>query len=36
MANGETGVEWDVRDCQSFSEDRGRWVRLRPGMEVPT
>tara|TARA_Y100001968_G_C19252303_1_gene665060 strand:+ start:695 stop:946 length:252 start_codon:yes stop_codon:yes gene_type:complete len=35
MQNGETEIEWDVRGCESFLEDQGRWVRLRPGEEVP-
>ena len=34
--NGETEIEWDVRDCKSFSKDQGRWMRLRPGQKVPT
>lgn len=29
-------MEWDVVGCASFVEDRGRWVRLRPGEPVPT
>ncbi len=29
-------VEWDVRSCNSYVEDLGRWQRLRPGEEVPT
>ncbi len=33
--NGGIGVEWDVRDCSSFQEDKGRWLRLRPGEELP-
>ena len=36
MPGGESGVEWDVRSCGSFLEDHGRWIRLRPGQEVPT
>ena len=28
-------VEWDVRSCESFALDLGRWMRLRPGQEVP-
>ncbi|MGB1416651.1 MAG: Ycf34 family protein [Synechococcus sp.] len=30
------GVEWDVRACQSFDADPGRWQRLRPGQQLPT
>ncbi len=36
LANGESGIEWDVRQCNSFLEDHGRWLRLRPGEELPT
>ena len=28
-------IEWDVRSCESFDLDSGRWLRLRPGQEVP-
>ena len=28
-------IEWDVRSCESFELDLGRWIRLRPGQEVP-
>ena len=28
-------IEWDVRSCKSFSEEIGRWSKLRPGLEVP-
>ena len=30
------GVEWDVRACESFKAEPGRWQRLRPGQQVPT
>ena len=29
------GVEWDVRACQSFDADPGRWQRLRPDEKLP-
>ena len=32
---GETEIEWDVRACESFIEDEGRWLRLCPGKELP-
>ncbi len=35
MPGGESGVEWDVRACRSFLADHGRWMRLRPGEEIP-
>ncbi len=33
--DGGSGVEWDVRSCSSFLEDKGRWLRLRPGQNLP-
>ncbi len=36
LPSGETGIEWDVQACESFLEDHGRWLRLRPGEELPT
>ena len=35
LAEGVTGVEWDVRDCGSLLLDHGRWKRLCPGQELP-
>ncbi|MGB0563874.1 MAG: Ycf34 family protein [Spirulinaceae cyanobacterium] len=29
-------MEWDVVGCQSFSEERGKWAKLRPGEAIPT
>ncbi len=29
-------MEWDVVGCQSFSENAGKWARLRPGEPIPT
>ncbi len=28
--------EWDVVGCQSFTEEAGKWAKLRPGELVPT
>ena len=36
LPGGAVGVEWDVRACDSFQADPGRWLRLRPGQAVPT
>ncbi len=36
LPEGGSGVEWDVRACDSFLEDHGRWLRLRPNEELPT
>lgn len=29
-------IEWDVVGCNSFTEDTGKWARLRPGEAIPT
>jgi Hypothetical chloroplast protein Ycf34 len=29
-------MEWDVVGCLSFSQDMGKWSRLRPGELIPT
>jgi hypothetical protein len=29
-------MEWDVVGCESFSEEMGKWSKLRPGELVPT
>ena len=29
-------MEWDVVGCDSFSEELGKWSKLRPGELVPT
>ncbi len=29
-------IEWDVVGCESFTEDMGKWARLRPGEAIPT
>ena len=36
LVDGGVGIEWDVRACKSFTEDHGRWLRLRPNEELPT
>ena len=36
LPDGQVGVEWDVRACDSFEAEAGRWQRLRPGEVVPT
>ena len=35
LPNSEIGIEWDVKGCDSFKLDRGKWSRLRPGEEIP-
>jgi hypothetical protein len=32
----EIQMEWDVVGCLSFTQDAGKWSRLRPGELVPT
>ena len=34
--DGTIEMEWDVVGCDSFSEERGKWAKLRPGEAVPT
>ena len=34
-STGDTEIEWDVRACKTFFKDQGRWMRLRPGEEIP-
>lgn len=35
LADGQVGVEWDVRACDHFQPDPGRWARLCPGEPLP-
>jgi len=35
MPDSKAGIEWDVRGCDSFKLDQGKWSRLRPGEEIP-
>ena len=36
LPENQVGVEWDVRSCNSFELDRGRWQRLCPDQALPT
>jgi len=29
-------TEWDVVGCESFTEEMGKWAKLRPGEAIPT
>ncbi|NJN21359.1 MAG: Ycf34 family protein [Leptolyngbya sp. RL_3_1] len=29
-------MEWDVVGCASFSQELGKWAKLRPGEPIPT
>ncbi len=33
--NGLHSTEWDVRSCDSYQEELGKWSSIRPGMELP-
>ena len=35
-SKGDIETEWDVKACQSFYIDSGRWLRLRPNQSLPT
>jgi Hypothetical chloroplast protein Ycf34 len=32
----EIQLEWDVVGCNSFTEEQGKWAKLRPGELIPT
>lgn len=32
----EIEMEWDVVGCESFKQETGKWVKLRPGELIPT
>jgi Hypothetical chloroplast protein Ycf34 len=32
----EVEMEWDVVGCDSFSQELGKWAKLRPGELIPT
>ncbi|WP_069791862.1 Ycf34 family protein [Cyanobacterium sp. IPPAS B-1200] len=29
-------TEWDVVGCDSFTEEKNKWAKLRPGEAIPT
>ncbi len=29
-------MEWDVVGCASFTQEQGKWAKLRPGELIPT
>ncbi len=35
-SDNEFGFEYDVVGCNSFSEEIGKWAKLRPGEAIPT
>lgn len=32
----EIEMEWDVVGCASFTQESGKWAKLRPGQLIPT
>jgi len=36
VQEGDFGFEYDVVGCNSFTEESGKWAKLRPGELVPT
>ena len=34
--NADIEVEWDVRECKSFLEEKDKWLKLRPGERLPS
>ena len=34
-SNGDYKTDWDVQSCSNFSEEFGKWSKLRPGKELP-
>ena len=36
LPDAQVGVEWDVRACDSFEPEPGRWLRLCPDRALPT
>jgi hypothetical protein len=36
LGEAAVGVEWDVRACEDFRCEPGRWQRLRPDLAVPS
>ncbi len=34
-SNGNYKTDWDVQSCSSFSEENGKWAKLRPGLKLP-
>tara|TARA_B100000401_G_C52769982_1_gene702706 strand:+ start:1203 stop:1454 length:252 start_codon:yes stop_codon:yes gene_type:complete len=33
--NGEHKTDWDVRSCESFTKEYGKWSKCNPGLELP-
>ena len=36
QSNADIRIEWDVRECESFLEEEGKWLKLRPGEKIPS
>ncbi len=35
-SDSEFGFEYDVVGCDSFTQEMGKWAKLRPGEAIPT
>ncbi|KPQ35923.1 MAG: putative chloroplast protein Ycf34 [Phormidesmis priestleyi Ana] len=35
-SENEFGFEYDVVGCDSFTQEMGKWAKLRPGEAIPT
>jgi len=33
--SGEYKTDWDVQSCLSFTEEIGKWSKIKPGLELP-
>ena len=33
--NGDYKTDWDVKSCESFESEFGKWSKCNPGMELP-
>ena len=33
--DGNYQTDWDVQSCLSFTEEIGKWSKIRPGLELP-
>lgn len=36
VSGNDFGSEYDVVGCDSFTEEMGKWAKLRPGEAIPT
>ena len=36
VTGNEFGAEYDVVGCDSYTQEMGKWAKLRPGLAIPT